>query len=248
MNDKGICNLSVIPLRKAPESGSEMVSQLLFGDVFTINSDPVDGWVEITTVYDRYTGYISIKQFVPFTGEITAPVTLNDYPFTAMRSKKGTLLITPGSTAPASSPFIIGHDEYTYDAAPQKLASGDIEQVARQYLEVPYLWGGKTPFGIDCSGLTQMVFKQCGIDLPRDAYQQAELGESVAFVGETQVGDLAFFDNEAGRITHVGIMLANQQIIHASGKVRIDELDHYGILNVDEKQYSHKLRIIKRLF
>ena len=112
---------------------------------------------------------------------------------------------------------------------------------------MPYLWGGKTAFGIDCSGLTQMVYKQLHINIPRDAYQQAEIGTTVAFVGETRVGDLAFFDNAEGRITHVGIMLNNQQIIHASGKVRIDTLDHHGIFDAETKQYSHKLRIIKRI-
>ena len=93
----------------------------------------------------------------------------------------------------------------------------------------------------------QMVFKQCGVQLPRDAYQQAELGETLNFVNESKCGDLAFFDNENGKITHVGMMLDNEKIIHASGKVRIDLLDHHGILNVQEKNYSHKLRIIKRI-
>jgi cell wall-associated NlpC family hydrolase len=109
------------------------------------------------------------------------------------------------------------------------------------------LWGGKTPFGIDCSGFTQMVYKQCGVDLPRDAYQQALNGKTLDFVHESKCGDLAFFDNEDGKITHVGLMLDHERIIHASGKVRIDILDHHGILNISENNYSHKLRIIKRI-
>ncbi len=249
MKNKGICNLSVIPLRKAPESGSEIASQLLFGDVFTINSEPVNDWIAITTDYDNYTGYISLKQFAPYNEEITTWQTITSYPFALLNNKRGNIMLPPGSTVPVSSPFTIGNEAYSLNNVHEKkLALTDIEPVAEQYLNTPYLWGGKTPFGIDCSGLTQMVFKQCGIDLPRDAYQQAEVGETIAFVGETRVGDLAFFDNEAGRITHVGIMLCGQKIIHASGRVRIDDLDHYGIMNVDQKQYSHKLRIIKRLF
>lgn len=249
MKNKGVCNLSVIPLRKAPESGSEITSQLLFGDVFTINSDPTDGWISITTDYDQYTGFISVKQFAPYHEAIASWQTTTSYPFTLLSNNRGNILLPPGSTVPHSSPFVINGETYSLDEAEQKKYSpADIEKVSRQYLNSPYLWGGKTPFGIDCSGLTQMVFKQCGIDLPRDAYQQAETGQPVAFAGETKTGDLAFFDNEAGRITHVGIMLENQQIIHASGRVRIDDLDHYGIMNLDEKQYSHKLRIIKRLF
>ena len=121
-----------------------------------------------------------------------------------------------------------------------------MEQIAKQYLNSPYLWGGKTPWGIDCSGFTQMVFKQKNVSIKRDAFQQAEQGEAVAFLAESKLGDLAFFDNEDGKITHVGILLNNETIIHASGKVRIDQIDNYGIMDADSKKYSHKLRFVKR--
>jgi cell wall-associated NlpC family hydrolase len=122
----------------------------------------------------------------------------------------------------------------------------NLENIAKQYLNSPYLWGGKTPWGIDCSGFTQMVFKQKNVSIKRDAFQQAEEGEAVAFLAESKMGDLAFFDNEDGKITHVGILLNNETIIHASGKVRIDQIDNYGIMDADSKKYSHKLRFIKR--
>jgi cell wall-associated NlpC family hydrolase len=109
------------------------------------------------------------------------------------------------------------------------------------------LWGGKSPFGIDCSGFTQVVYKLNGYKLPRDANQQVNLGEPLSFVEEAEAGDLAFFDNEEGRIVHVGILLNNQSIIHASGYVRVDKFDHYGIFNQDTGKYSHTLRVIKRL-
>ena len=109
------------------------------------------------------------------------------------------------------------------------------------------MWGGKSPLGVDCSGFTQLAYKINGYNLPRDAYQQVELGEPLNFVEEAQAGDLAFFDNEEGKIIHVGILLDNQQIIHASGQVRIDNFDHYGIFNTDTKKYSHTLRVIKRI-
>jgi cell wall-associated NlpC family hydrolase len=101
--------------------------------------------------------------------------------------------------------------------------------------------------GIDCSGFTQNVFAVCGKSIPRDAYQQAELGDTIDFAEEAQEGDLAFFDNEEGRIIHVGMVLKDAKIIHASGRVRIDKLDHEGIYNAETKTYSHRLRIIKRL-
>jgi gamma-D-glutamyl-L-lysine dipeptidyl-peptidase len=124
--------------------------------------------------------------------------------------------------------------------------SGNIRSVALQYLDTPYSWGGKSKCGIDCSGFCQQVFKQFGIKLPRDAYQQAEHGEVVGFLLEAQTGDLAFFDNEEGKITHVGLMLSPDEIIHASGKVRIDKIDNQGIIHSETGARTHKLRIIKR--
>jgi len=121
-----------------------------------------------------------------------------------------------------------------------------VRETAFAYLDVPYIWGGKSKFGIDCSGFCQQVYKAFGIRLPRDAYQQAALGEVVGFLQEVQCGDLAFFDNEEGKITHVGMMLSSQEIIHASGKVRIDKIDNQGIINVDTGARTHRLRIIKR--
>jgi gamma-D-glutamyl-L-lysine dipeptidyl-peptidase len=128
----------------------------------------------------------------------------------------------------------------------QPFEAENIRQVALQYLDVPYLWGGKSFFGIDCSGFCQQVFRHFGINLPRDAYQQAEKGEVVGFLQEVVCGDLAFFDNEEGRITHVGLMLNTHEIIHASGKVRIDKIDHQGIINSETGVRTHQLRIIKR--
>jgi len=114
-------------------------------------------------------------------------------------------------------------------------------------LNAPYLWGGKTPFGIDCSGFTQMVYKLNGYNLLRDASQQATQGIPLSFIEESEPGDLAFFDNNEGLITHVGIIMENNYIIHAHGKVRIDRLDHSGIYNVDKKTHTHKLRVIKKV-
>lgn len=128
----------------------------------------------------------------------------------------------------------------------KELTAENIRGVAMQYLDVPYIWGGKSKCGIDCSGFAQQVYKTFGIKLPRDSYQQAELGEMVGFLMEVQTGDLAFFDNEEGRITHVGIMLSHDEIIHASGKVRIDKIDNQGIINAETGARTHRLRIIKR--
>jgi hypothetical protein len=243
---KGICNLAVIPLRKSPDSTSEIVSQLLFGDTFNIHQIE-NGWVSIKTLNDNYSGYISDKQYAAFDGTTDNWIVNTSYPFLEAQTHEGKLLLPAGCLLPNQPKTIIGQQEITIEKLPAAKQITQLAETALQYLNAPYLWGGKTAFGIDCSGFMQMVFKQCGVQLPRDAYQQAELGETLNFVNESKCGDLAFFDNENGKITHVGMMLDNEKIIHASGKVRIDLLDHHGILNVQEKKYSHKLRIIKRI-
>ena len=123
----------------------------------------------------------------------------------------------------------------------------ELVATALMYLNTPYLWGGKTPFGIDCSGFTQMVYRLNGYKLFRDASQQSTQGEALSFIEESEPGDLAFFDNNEGQIVHVGLIMQDNYIIHAHGKVRIDRLDHTGIYNVDQKTHTHKLRVIKKV-
>jgi cell wall-associated NlpC family hydrolase len=134
-----------------------------------------------------------------------------------------------------------------YDPSTAAIDARSVRQLTYKFLNIPYLWGGKTMFGLDCSGFTQTVFKFLNVPLLRDAYQQATQGEAVGFLEETKTGDLAFFDNEEGRITHVGILLNASEIIHASGKVRIDKIDHEGILQSETFQRTHHLRVIKRV-
>lgn len=148
--------------------------------------------------------------------------------------------------------FKIGKEKFVYAGQAvhedvDTLHGEHIRRFALKFLHAPYQWGGRSPFGIDCSGFTQVVFKLYGTTLPRDAYQQAELGKTLNFIHEAREGDLAFFDDEDGKITHVGIVIPDGKIIHASGKVRIDTLDHHGIYNHEEKKYTHTLRILKRV-
>lgn len=117
---------------------------------------------------------------------------------------------------------------------------------AEAWLGVPYLWGGKTAMGIDCSGLSQLFWESRGFILPRDAAQQAEVGHLVSWLFESKPGDLVFFDNEEGRIVHVGILLSADRVLHAAGMVRIDKIDQQGIFRADEGRYSHALRLIRR--
>ncbi len=122
-----------------------------------------------------------------------------------------------------------------------------IPKIARQFINTPYLWGGRSSFGIDCSGFVQTVYKIAGIKLPRDAAQQAKQGIFVSSLDETLPGDVAFFENEDGNIVHTGILLSKKEIIHASGKVHIASIDEKGIFNQEKQLYTHKLAVIKRM-
>ena len=156
-----------------------------------------------------------------------------------------------GSSLPffENNSFSINQSVFSYDGNifNKKLPKKELVSKALLFLNSPYLWGGRTPFGIDCSGFTQMVYRLCGYDLLRDAKDQTKQGEVLSFIEESEAGDLAFFDNEEGNITHVGIIMNDYNIIHAHGKVRIDTLDHSGIYNVDSRKHTHKLRVIKKI-
>lgn len=258
MTKYGICELTVVPVRKFPSDQSEMINQLIFGDLVSI-IDSKKGWHLVLTVIDNYEGWIDIKQVSViekpvFEKLLSATTVFLSDTFASATSKTGkTINLFMGSRLPGfnNNTLTISDGDYVIDANTRKIqeiATGnEIAELAMKYLGSPYLWGGRSPVGIDCSGFTQVVFGMAGIKLPRDSNLQAEIGETINFIDETIPGDLAFFDNAEERIIHVGIILENKKIIHASGKVRIDSIDHQGIYNEQEKRYSHKLRIIKRI-
>lgn len=256
----GIATLSVIPGRAEPSDASEQVTQLLFGEHYEVK-EVRKKWVRIVVAADGYECWIDIKQHHSIDEKAAEklfkqkfiPVSLEMAGLAIRTEDHAIVPIVMGSSLPGFKDGIlkIGKDTYQFEGQVQvKAERRNMEllvQNAMMYLNAPYLWGGKNPFGIDCSGLVQVCYKSIGVALPRDAYQQAALGQSLSFIEEAEPGDLAFFDNEDGRIIHVGILLENNHIIHASGKVRIDRIDHQGIYNNDMKDYSHRLRIIKRM-
>ena len=141
---------------------------------------------------------------------------------------------------------LLGHHFEGEFNQPKKLKK-KLASTAYLFLNAPYLWGGKTLIGIDCSGFTQMVYKINGVKLSRDAYQQALEGQTLSFIEESEAGDLAFFDDAEGNIKHVGLLLENHHIIHAHGTVRIDRIDQSGIFNLNSQSHTHKLRFIKKM-
>jgi len=259
MESFGYCNLSAVPVRASASHTSEMVNQLLFGEVFEI-LDHADEFLHIRGTLDKYEGFISRKQYLPLTKSefeeiqrqpaqfpanpitiITESVSGEWFRIVAGSSLRG---FQDGRLAIAGKVFVYSEPLQQ----PGKTVNPEsLIQTAIQFLGAPYLWGGRSLFGIDCSGLTQVVYNIHGVALQRDARYQAQAGETIHLLSESMPGDLAFFDNEDGIITHVGIILPDHRIIHASGVVQTGQIDHHGIYDRTRKNYSHKLRLIKRV-
>lgn len=255
----GFCHLSQLAVRINPSHQAEMVNQLLFGETYEI-LDSVNNWKLIRGSFDQYEGFIEEKQVLLLDDEewkrlsgekVYFPSEIVN--FISEVGNNHRFLVVAGSSLPGlnNQYFSIAGKDFLFHGKAVEILSGKlgdkIPETAMKYLGVPYFWGGRSPFGIDCSGLVQVVFKMFGIKLPRDAAYQAQVGETIHLPDEALPGDLAFFDNSEGKIVHVGILKDKTSIIHASGEVRVDTIDHHGIFNNDLKKYTHQLRLIKRI-
>jgi gamma-D-glutamyl-L-lysine dipeptidyl-peptidase len=236
---KGFCKVTSMPLRAEAADRSEMISQLLFGEFFEkIAETEKPNWIKIRCLYDGYEGFCDPKQ-VEFLEDSVFDIYYKRKPqlsskiFTAAHYHQKAVRIPQGGDF-----RVFGQKD-----GPERI---DALQFAVSYLGVPYFWGGRSPFGIDCSGLSQVVFAYRNIKLPRDAYQQAEMGEKIEF-GKHQQWDLAFFANAEGKIIHVGILLRSNDLLHASGEVKISQLTEKGALADDGVSFSHQLAFIKRI-
>jgi cell wall-associated NlpC family hydrolase len=253
----GVCRIAVAPIRTEPTDKAEISSQLLFGESVLIVEKTASWWL-IETSYDQYQGWIDFRHINACDAETFE--TLANCKVLSPQNYNATLTAADGSlyhlSAASNLPFyengkcFVGNDVFDVNFQPHNPEETnfheDILKTAKFFQNTPYLWGGRNIFGFDCSGFVQTVFKLLNVKMPRDAYQQAEKGQMVAFLSECKPGDVAFFDNTEGRITHVGIMISNNEIIHSSGKVRIDPIDDQGIFNKELNKYTHQLRIIKR--
>lgn len=251
-----ICLLPVVPVRKEPSHRSEMVSQVLFGE-WVQTGEEKDDFLFVRCAYDGYEGWVQANQVTPFTDGAPLHTEVYTASFVTPVTRNKTLLYVPygspvyqheggGFSAGESDFRYLMQDRQTWKPAELRLSATTLSALYQPYLNVPYLWGGKSVFGTDCSGFVQQVFKLLGVKLLRDAFQQAGQGQAVGSLSETRLGDLAFFQNESSRVTHVGIVLDDGTIVHASGQVRIDALTQNGIVRADTGRLTHALHSIRR--
>lgn len=253
----GICNLSLIAVRSDTSDRSEMVNQLLFGDLIDI-IDSRNGWIKAVSRHDGYEGWCDEKQIERLSQETLEVLSQSSKKVVTTTSALLTSTgVPPLNIIQGTTLYMLPNGKINGPAGEYTLSEGEcsderlkhpeeIVDIAASYLRAPYLWGGRSPYGLDCSGLIQIVFAQKWIRLKRDAWQQATQGQLVDLIDEAIPGDVAFFDNEEGKITHAGILTGRGSIIHASGEVRIDQIDHHGIFNKNRGKYTHKLRLIRR--
>lgn len=258
INLKGICRLAIVPVRSEPSDRAEMTTQLLFGDHYSVSELSHDQkWVKINIAFDGYEGWIDAKQHNSISLEYFEHLNHTDFKIctdtcSTILYKKQIIQIVLGSILPITNIELFEvSGQFAFNGTSknlgEKLGFEYLKQIVPKFMNAPYLWGGKTPFGTDCSGFIQQLFKICGFRLKRDAAQQFSQGLVVDSMKDAKPGDLAFFQDEKGKISHVGVLMEDQDIVHASGSVRKDKLDSKGIFNEELTNYTHKLAGLRRI-
>ncbi len=254
----GLCLIATAPLRLHPDHRSEMVSQLLFGECFFVLEQVTD-WLHIEMAHDHYRGWVAANQ-VELVDEATAeslekaprrltaehlyPITERISGITQLISAGSQLLLHDTDTMKINDK-VFHYQGQTID--PAKPVKNGLQKHANLFMHTPYVWGGRSAYGMDCSGYVQTIFRMQGLSMARDAAIQARHGQTIHLLAEARTGDLAFFDNAEEEITHTGLLTGDGHILHAYGAVRKDRIDHHGIFNTTNNSYSHRLRIIKRM-
>jgi cell wall-associated NlpC family hydrolase len=251
--ERYICENVFVPLRSGPSHKSEMLSQVLFGEKYVI-LDKAGHWMKVETLFDNYNGWLDMDHLQHSVDSDGIAGRVLNRSLLCFKQDKTKLVLEAGceiynpdfrnKTFTAGENTYVSINEFSNSYI---TTSNSLTDTALKFINSPYIWGGRVPSGIDCSGFTQLVYKIHGVKIPRDSRQQVEIGEAVNFIEETKPGDLVFFDDEQGRISHVGMIFSHGLVIHASGRVRIDTIDHQGIFKQEIKKYSHHLRMIRRI-
>lgn len=253
-----ICSVSVAPIRSGATNKSEQCSQLLFGETVELLERKGRQWAKVRCANDNYVGWVAGNQLAPISQDAfqryQQHFAFSLELYQPLIGYQHCLPVPMGARLPEfdGMRFQFGEEAYTFSGQavfPEHIQPLPelIVKLARKYLYAPYQWGGRSPLGIDAPGLVQMVYQLAGVTLPREAAQQVHSGETVDFVEQAQAGDVAFFENKTGKVTHCGIILPEDTVIHAHGRVRIDTIDHFGIYDTSTARYTHRLRVTKRM-
>lgn len=248
--DFGYCKLTVVPVRAAASDASEIITQLLFGDLVEI-IEKGQPWIKIRFPQENYEGWMDFKQLSYLNSaeyerlKNNNPLYLKDA-MSQINGPEGLQTIFLGSALHQlkGNQMQVGNNTYQFVNLPNQIERSLVE-TALIYLNTPYLWGGKSLFGIDCSGLVQNCFKAQGKVIPRDASQQVYFGHEIAYT-DRQIGDVPFFINAKGIVHHVGILTEKNKIIHAAGQVRVDPFTDQGIFREDLNKFTHHYHSIRR--
>jgi hypothetical protein len=251
--ERFICENVFVPLRSGPSHKTEMLSQVLFGEKYSV-IDKAGKWIKVETLFDKYVGWVDMDHLQHTEDVDNTTGKILNKSLLCYKNDKTKIVLEAGCEVfnPdfQNKQFYIGKNRYTTSDDFNSgfvTPNGSFSDTALKFINSPYIWGGRIPSGIDCSGLTQLVYKIHGIPIQRNSWQQAESGRIIDFINETEQGDLVFFDNDRGKISHVGMIFSKGLVIHASGRVRIDSIDHQGIFKPEIHSYSHKLRTIRRI-
>lgn len=253
--DYGVCRLALVPIRKEPRDAAEQITQLLFGDHYEVAEASDDKrWLRVVIYADRAEGWLDARQHHDISKEYFDQINQTDFKITtevasAVLYKKSPLTIVMGSIVPISNSELFKIEEqFAFNGEAkglgQKRDAEYLKTIARKYIAAPYQWGGKSPFGIDASGLTQMVYRIAGYNLYRDVRQQSTQGKKVT---EALPGDLVFFADKNSTVKHVGILLEEGRVIHAYGQVRVDALTEEGLRHPETGAITHQLHSIRRI-
>jgi len=228
-----------------------MVSQLVFGERVQ-GLEQQGNWLKIRNESDAYEGWATSYMLTSVSGSQA-----NGTPFYRFISSNEPVLFDEsgrsmhlpiGAVIPSAEPYMskdhlqIGERRWRIyqDALFLSINPSELLSFAQRLLYTPYLWGGRSSYGIDCSGFTQLCYKVCGIAIPRDSGQQWKAAKQISWASRKPT-DLVFFNqNGKPNISHVGILMNANEIIHASGRVRIDSIQAEGIIRKSDQKLTHQ--------